>query len=80
MIINGIEYFDPHKEKPTDKIYWLTPLNEEERQIGEHLFSFDKKTVYNLFEDYPHKLSKNEQEIFAKEQPYWYDFFNSKDK
>ncbi len=76
MIINGVKWHF-YKENKNDRIYWLDTT---EPIRGEILFSFDKKTVYNLFEDYPHKLSKNEQEIFAKEQPYWYDFFNSKDK
>lgn len=42
---------------------------------GEHLFSFDKKKVYNLFSDYPHALSKEELEVFNKENPFWVEFF-----
>ena len=43
--------------------------------IGEHLFSFDKQRIYNLFADYPHNLTPSEKEIFDKENPHWRDFF-----
>ncbi len=76
MIIDGVEYLDPYKEKETDKIYWLET---KERTKGEHLFSFDLKTVYNLFADYPQKLTKEEKELFDEENPYWANFFNGKD-
>lgn len=75
MIIDNTEYCDPYKENPTDKVYWLTPV---EPIQGEHLFSFDLKKVYNLFSDYPWALSKEEKEIFDKENPYWADFFKDR--
>ncbi len=56
--------------KETDTIWWTTSPN-----IGEHLFSFDKRTIFNLFADYPMKLSKNQRAIFARENPYWREFF-----
>ena len=43
--------------------------------VGHHLFSFDKKKIYNLFADYPHNLTTEEKEIFDKENPFWKDFF-----
>lgn len=46
--------------------------------LGEHIFTFDEVTFYNLFADYPHNLSEEEREIFAKENPYWADFFKSR--
>ena len=48
--------------------------------IGEFLFSFDKKTIYNLFRDYPYKLNKEQKEIFDKENPYWADFFSDRNE
>ena len=36
---------------------------------GEFLFSFDKKSIFNFFTDYPDKLSDEQIEIFKKEQP-----------
>jgi len=72
MTINGTNFLDPKKEKETSKIYWLTS---SEGMVGEHLFSFDLKKVYNLFSDYPHNLSKEEKEIFDEEYPFWVDFF-----
>jgi len=61
-----------YKKEPKDKIFWVN--NPE--TIGEHLFSFDKKTVFNMFQDYPDKLTVEQKEIFDKENPFWADFFN----
>ena len=46
--------------------------------VGHHLFSFDKKKIYNLFADYPHNLTAEEKEIFDKENPFWKDFFSDR--
>ena len=63
-----------YKNNPDDKIWWL----EDPEQIGVWLFSFDKKKIFNMFEDYPFKLSKEEKAIFDKENPYWADFFKDR--
>lgn len=63
-----------YKEKPTNKIWWVS--NPE--TIGEWLFSFDKKKIYNMFADYPHNLTTEEKEIFDKENPYWAEFFSDR--
>lgn len=63
-----------YKNNETDKIWWVN--NKE--QVGEHLFSFDKKIIFNLFRDYPYKLTNEEKEIFDKENPYWADFFKDR--
>lgn len=36
---------------------------------GPMLFSFDKKTVFNFWTDYPDKLTPEQREIFRKENP-----------
>ena len=46
--------------------------------IGERLFTFDKKKIYNLFKDYPKNMSKEEVRIFNKENPYWREFFQDR--
>lgn len=61
-----------YKDNSDDKIWWLDNPDEI---IGEWIFSFDKKKRFNMFADYPHKLSKEEKEIFDKENPYWAAFF-----
>lgn len=63
-----------YKENPDDQVYWVDNTG----TIGEHLFSFDKKKVFNLFEDYPHNLTKEQKEIFDEENPYWKDFFKDR--
>lgn len=47
-------------------------------RIGERLFTFDGKKIYNLFRDYPHALSPIEKELFDRENPYWVDFFKDR--
>lgn len=61
-----------HNEKG-DVIWWL-----QSNDIGAWLFSFDKKKIYNMFADYPHNMTKEEVEIFDKENPYWADFFKDR--
>ena len=63
------------KNEETDTIWWLDNGDEV---TGEHIFSFDKKKEYNLFADYPWKLSKEEKEVFDAENPYWVDFFSDR--
>lgn len=57
-----------------DKVWWVVSPPSH----GEMLFSFDQKKVYNLFLDYPHNLTKEEREIFDKENPFWVDFFEAR--
>lgn len=62
---------DFYKKNEKDKIWWIENLDSR----GELLISFDKKKIFNLFEDYPNNLTKEQIEIFDKENPYWRDFF-----
>ena len=59
------------KNNPDDMIWWVDNPDVK----GQMLFSFDKKNVFNLFADYPDKLSKHQKEQFDKENPFWRDFF-----
>ena len=65
---------DFYKNNETDVIYWV----DDPETKGEFLFSFDKEQVFNLFEDYPRKLTKEQKRIFDKENPYWADFFKDR--
>lgn len=62
------------KKEPDDVIWWV----DNPDQKGVWLFSFDKKNVFNMFRDYPEKLTKEQKEIFDKENPYWADFFKDR--
>lgn len=64
-------YSDFYKQNKGDKVWWIDKLD----TVGEILFSFDRKTIYNLFRDYPHRLTKEQKTIFDKENPYWVEFF-----
>ena len=75
--VNGYEDSELwYKQEETDIIWWQDTPD----RVGEFLFSFDKKKTYNLFADYPHNLSKEEKEIFDKENPYWAEFFSDRNK
>ncbi len=36
--------------------------------IGVWIFSFDKTTEFNMFHDYPYKLTKEQKQIFDKKK------------
>ena len=72
--IEGMSNF--HKDGKTSQVWWVERID----SVGEFLFSFDRKKIYNLFADYPHNLTEDEIEIFDKENPYWADFFRDRKK
>lgn len=53
------------KRKDGDKIWWSHSLT----QKGKIIFTFDKKKIFNLYKDYPDNLTKEQLEIFNKENP-----------
>ena len=69
----------PNKEKwyhenDGDRIWWL----DNYPVIGEFIFSFDKRKQYNLYEDYPDRLSVKEWLVFNAENDYWYKYFKDR--
>lgn len=65
---------DFYKQKDTDSVWWV----DDTEYVGRFLFSFDKKEVFNLFSDYPDKLTQEQLEIFNHENPYWVEFFKDR--
>lgn len=63
-----------YKENPTDKVWWY----DDPETKGVWLFSFDRETVFNLFSDYPWKLTPEQRLIFDRENPYWVEFFKDR--
>lgn len=63
------------KNNENDVIWWVANPD----VIGEWLFSFDKKTIFNMFRDYPYKLTAKQKAIFDKENPYWVNFFKDRE-
>lgn len=61
------------KENPGDTIEWA---DNGDTQKGVLLFRFGPGgKVYNLFADYPEKLTADELAIFNRENPFWVEFF-----
>lgn len=65
---------DFYHNNPKDTIWWT----DDTENCGLWLFSFDKKKVFNMFEDYPWKLTPEQKKIFDKENPYWVEFFKDR--
>lgn len=65
-----------YKQNKTDQIWWVDTSEWD----GYFLFSFDRKEVFNLFADYPHKLTAEQKEIFDQENPFWADFFKDRQR
>lgn len=83
------DFYEFYKENPKDKIWKVTHyiLHDKNKGFveenidlirGEILFSFDKKKIYNAWKDYPYNLTKEEKELFDKENPYWKEFFKER--
>lgn len=54
-----------YKVDKTDKVWQVSTPGKE----GPIEFSFDKKTVFNLFLDYPNALTPEQKKIFDEENP-----------
>ena len=63
-----------YKNEESDLIWWV----DNQDQIGVWEFSFDQKTIFNMFQDYPWKLTPEQKEIFDRENPFWADFFSDR--
>ena len=66
------EIYEKHNE--SDTIWWVLHL--EEKGIWE--FTFDQKTIFNMFADYPQELTQEQKQIFDNENPYWAEFFSDR--
>lgn len=66
--------YEWYKNDSADKIWWKDDPDIE----GEWVFSFDKEVEFNMFRDYPYKLSAEQKKIFDKENPHWANFFKDR--
>lgn len=57
-----------------DKIWWWSSPD-----VGTMIFSFDRKKKFNMWTDYPHKLTVEEKAMFDAENPYWVDWLSKRD-
>jgi hypothetical protein len=62
---------DFYKNEDTDLIWWVDTSD----KVGIWEFSFDKKKIFNMFQDYPWKLTPEQKDLFDRENPYWAEFF-----
>lgn len=70
--VDKLDDYKQFREKVfSQNVYWV----DNAKHKGEHLFTFDGEHIFNLFSDYPYKLTLREQYLFNKENPYWAKFF-----
>ena len=62
-----------YKNNAKDVIWW-----KETETKGDFIFSYDKNAEFNLFQDYPYRMTKRQIEIFDTENPFWADFFEDR--
>lgn len=63
-----------YKENTGDEIWWVDTSD----RVGEWLFTFDKVKIFNMFRDYPYKLTPEQKAIFDEENPHWKEFFKDR--
>ena len=56
------------------KFSWLPKSD----KLGERLFTFDGKQIFNLFRDYPNALTPEQKRLFDEANPFWVDFFKDR--
>lgn len=56
------------------KFSWLPKTD----KVGERLFTFDGKQVFNLFRDYPNALTHEQKRLFDEANPFWVNFFKDR--
>ncbi|MDE6435204.1 MAG: hypothetical protein K2L07_13350 [Lachnospiraceae bacterium] len=56
------------------KFSWI----ENPDTVGEMLFTFDGKQIFNLFRDYPYALTSEQKRIFDEANPFWMNFFRDR--
>lgn len=77
--INDGEFTHPKrfiKHNESDTVWWV----DNPDVVGDWLFTFDKKIIFNMFKDYPYKLTAKQKAIFDKENPEWANFFKDRQK
>ena len=57
------------------KIFWVYYKDMD----GNLDISFGKIHILSLWRDYPHKFTKEQKELFDKENPYWAEFFKGRE-
>ena len=73
-IISNTEEDKWYKKNENDVVWWLDNKDAEDKYV----FSFDKKTKFNIYKDYSFALTTEQKAIFDRENPKWRDFLKEK--
>lgn len=62
--------------RSSQRVWSVTELSDDGSPLrGPILVTFDKRTIFNLWTDFPSKFTPEQIQIMREEQPYWYEFF-----
>ncbi|EJZ86479.1 hypothetical protein HMPREF9241_01104 [Schaalia turicensis ACS-279-V-Col4] len=62
--------------RSSQRVWRVAELSDDGSPLrGPILVTFDKRTIFNLWTDFPSKFTPEQIQIMREEEPYWYEFF-----
>ncbi|WP_115727678.1 DUF7675 family protein [Actinomyces culturomici] len=76
----GTEYviFDPEDDIAAPRVWDVGEYCDGDAIIGPKLVTFDRRTILNLWTDFPEKFTDEQIDVLREERPFWYEFFASR--
>ncbi|WP_438271513.1 DUF7675 family protein [Schaalia turicensis] len=76
MVTLDSRYVIDDPVRSSQRVWSVTELSDDGSPLrGPILVTFDKRTIFNLWTDFPSKFTPEQIQIMREEQPYWYEFF-----
>ena len=76
MVTLDSRYVIDDPVRSSQRVWSVTELSDDGSPLrGPMLVTFDKRTIFNLWTDFPSKFTPEQIQIMREEQPYWYEFF-----
>ncbi len=79
MVTLDSRYVIDDPVRSSQRVWSVTELSDDGSPLrGPILVTFDKRTIFNLWTDFPSKFTPEQIQIMREEEPYWYEFFMSR--
>ena len=76
MVTLDSRYVIDDPVRSSQRVWSVTELSDDGSPLrGPILVTFDKRTIFNLWTDFPSKFTPEQIQIMREEEPYWYEFF-----
>ena len=76
MVTLDSRYVIDDPVRSSQRVWSVTERSDDGSPLrGPILVTFDKRTIFNLWTDFPSKFTPEQIQIMREEQPYWYEFF-----